>query len=90
MTSEDQRRRREWERQFPALDDHWTHWWMEGDGALLAVVAAADLTVALDVVARYHERVPCIFAPTARVDSFGDIVREENHGWVIVSKTPCR
>ena len=31
------RKRMEWEKRFPALDDTWTHWWIEGDGELIAV-----------------------------------------------------
>ena len=84
--SEDQKRRREWERQFPPLDDEWTHWWIEGDGALLAIVGAADLSAALDVVARHHKHVLCIFAHAAKVDSFGEVVRDENRRHVITNR----
>jgi hypothetical protein len=85
--SEDQRKRRDWERQFPPLDAEWTHWWIEGDGALLAVVGVADLSAALDVVARHHTHVFCIYAHAAKVDSFGEVVRDENHRHMITDPT---
>ena len=38
--TDDERRRREWEGRFPGLDDEWAYWWIEGDGALLAIMVA--------------------------------------------------
>jgi hypothetical protein len=82
---EDQRQRSAWERQFPPLDEEWTHWWIEGDGVLLAVIAGADLSTALDVVTRHHARAREIVARAAKVDGFGEVVRDESRRHVIAS-----
>jgi hypothetical protein len=81
--SDDYKRRREWERRFPGLDDEWTHWWIEGDGALLAIVGASDLGAALQIVEKHHEQGMEIFAHVAKLDSFGEVVRGERPGRVI-------
>jgi hypothetical protein len=78
--------RRDWEQRFPALTDEWTHWWIEGDGALLAVVGGSDLGAALDIVETHHDQCPRIVAYYAKVDSFGEVVREEKHGRVIAGR----
>ena len=71
MTDE-RRQRREWEERFPALDDDWPYWWIEGDGGLLAVVHSVDLTVALDVVRRHSDQCISIIVHRAKLDSFGE------------------
>jgi hypothetical protein len=75
--SEDQKKRREWEQRFPELDDEWAYWWIEGDGALLAIVGGADLIAALDIVERHHGQCQSIMAHRAKLDSFGEVVRDE-------------
>jgi hypothetical protein len=85
MTKEE-RRRCEWEKRFPSLDNEWTHWWLEGDDTLLAVVAAADLTVALQVVERHHDQCRHVIAYSAKLDSFGEIVKAEHPGCEIYNR----
>src|SRR5947208_12550501 len=72
-----------WERAFPALDEEWRYWWIEGDGVLLAIVGNADLASAVDLVARHHTHGVTITAWVARVDSFGEVVRDGKRNWVI-------
>src|SRR5215217_1377286 len=84
--AEDKKTRREWERRFPSLNDEWALWWIEGDGALLAVVGGADLAVALDIVDKHHDQCAHIVAHVAKVDSFGEVVRDEGRGCVIVGR----
>ncbi len=78
--------RREWELRFPGLDDEWTHWWMEGDGALLAIVGGADLTAALDIVEKHFGQCAKIIVYLAQLDSFGEVVRDKAHRWEIASR----
>jgi hypothetical protein len=67
--------RRSWEHQFPVLTGEWTHWWITGDGTLLAIVSGSDLG-ALDVVDRYHDRCRWIMVYPAKVGSSGEVVRD--------------
>lgn len=76
MTPEE-KKRRGWEQRFPELDDDWAFWWIEGDGALLAVVGGADLIAALDIVERHLGQCESIRAHRAKLDSFGEVVRDE-------------
>jgi len=80
-----QKKRQEWERRFPELDEEWSYWWIDGDGALLAVVGAADLIAALDVVERHLGQCQSIMAHRAKVDSFGEVVRDEKRRAAIAS-----
>lgn len=73
----DEKKRRDWEQRFPELDDEWAYWWIEGDGALLAIVGGADLISALDIVGRHHGQCLSIVAHRAKLDSFGEVVRDE-------------
>lgn len=84
--TEDKRARRDWEQRFPGLNDEWTLWWIEGDGALLAVVGGADLSAALDIVDRHHDQCPRIVAYLAKVDAFGEVVRDEGRECVIAGR----
>lgn len=85
MTKEE-RQRVEWERRFPSLDYEWTHWWLEGDDTLLAVVAAEDLLVALQIVERHHGQCRHVVAYSAKLDSFGEVVRAEHPGSEIYNR----
>jgi hypothetical protein len=85
--SEEYKRRLEWERRFPGLDDEWTHWWIEADGALLAIIGASDLGAAMQIVERNHERGLEIMAHVAKLDAFGEVVRGERPGRVIVGRS---
>ena len=71
---------REWELRFPSLDDEWTHWWIEGDGALLAAVDGSDLRAALEVVQKHHDQCRSIIVYGAKVDAFNEVVRDESSG----------
>jgi len=82
--------RRRWEGRFPALDDEWNLWWIEGDGALLGVVPGSSLSEAVDIVARHHERCSSITVSVAKRDSFGEVVRDSKRGWVITGKDNVR
>lgn len=84
--SEDEKTKRVWERRFPGLDDEWTHWWLEGDGALLAIVGASDLGAALKIVEKHHALGLDIFAYEAKLDSFGEVIRSERPGRVIAGR----
>jgi hypothetical protein len=86
-TNDERRERLRWERALPALDGEWTHWWLEGDSALLAVLGSDDIASALEVIAKHHARGREIFAWRAKVDSFGEVVREERQRrWMIVRR----
>jgi hypothetical protein len=78
--TEESRTMREWELRFPCLDDEWTHWWIEGDGALLAAVDGSDLRAALEVVRKHHDQCRSITVYRAKVDTFNEVVREESTG----------
>jgi hypothetical protein len=82
--------RRRWEGRFPALDDEWNLWWIEGDGVLLGVVPGSSLSEAVDIVARHHERCSSITVSVAKRDSFGEVVRDSKRGWVITGKDNAR
>ena len=82
--------RRRWEGRFPALDEVWNLWWIEGDGVLLGVVPGASLGEAVDIVARHHERCSSITVCVAKRDSNGDVVRDQKRGWVITGKGDAR
>ena len=77
------KKRREWELRFPDLDEEWGHWWIDGDGALLAIVGGSDLGAALAIVERHHERRSHIMAYPAKVNSTGAVVRAEQRGRTI-------
>jgi hypothetical protein len=83
-------RERDWERRFPALDDEWNLWWIEGDGDLLAVIPASGLTEALEIVRRHRSDFSSIVVSVAKRDSFGEIVCDRSRGWVIASKEGAR
>jgi hypothetical protein len=85
MTAED-KRRRAWEQRFPELNDEWAYWWIEGDGALLAVVSGADLIAALDIVERHLGQCEAIVAHRAQLDSFGEVVRDEKRRSAIATR----
>jgi hypothetical protein len=84
MTPEE-KKRRSWEQRFPELNEEWAYWWIEGDRALLAVVGGADLAAALNVVERHHGQCESIVAHRAKLDSFGEVVRDEQRGSVIAT-----
>jgi hypothetical protein len=67
---------RRWEGRFPGLDGEWTHWWIEADGAFLAVVSGHELSTAVRVVRDNWERFASIFVHRARVDAVGTPRRE--------------
>jgi hypothetical protein len=64
-----------WEKRMPALDDDWTHWWLEGENFCIGV--ASSLRDALDIIKRHWQRFSSIYAYRARVDSEGNIIRQE-------------
>jgi hypothetical protein len=84
--TEVQTKRRNWEARFPGLDDEWSYWWIEGDGALLAILGGADLVAALDIVERHHGQCLSIVAHRAKVDSFGELVRDQKRRAEIASR----
>jgi len=67
-----QRTKREWERRLPDLGDSWTHWRLEGDGSLIAVVAGERLAEALALVETNATKYASIKAMRARVDDTGN------------------
>lgn len=77
MAENQRKKRREWEQRFPGLDDEWAYWWIEGDGALLAIVGGGDLIAALDIVERHHGKCRSIMVHLAKLDSFGEVVRDK-------------
>jgi hypothetical protein len=80
---DDRKARLQWERAFPGLNEEWRYWWIEVDGVLLALLGDADLAVAVDVVARHHGPGVTVMAWLAKVDSFGEVVRDGKRNWVI-------
>jgi len=83
--SEYERLKREWELRFPSLNDDWTHWWLEGDGGLLAILDSSDLSAALDIVWKHHSQFLTIIVYVAKLDSFKEVVRYETRRWVITT-----
>jgi hypothetical protein len=81
-----ERKRRGWEKSLPELNDEWAYWWLVGDGALLAIVGAADIISALDIVERHHEQCMTILAHRAKLDSFGEVVRDEKRRSAIATR----
>jgi hypothetical protein len=81
--TDDKKLRRGWEHRFPSLSEEWTHWWIEGDGALVAIVATIDLGAALDIVSRHHDRCRWIIVYPAKLNPFGEIIRDGTRGYEI-------
>lgn len=67
---------RKWERRFPDLGGEWTHWWIEGDGALLQVVPCDELLADLRIIRDNHGRFESIYVHRARIDSNGEPSRQ--------------
>jgi hypothetical protein len=67
----------EWEERFPDLDALWTHWWLEGDGFCLGVIACENLSEAIATVKNNHVRFTKIFAYRARIDTEGQTIRQD-------------
>ncbi|HEV3190019.1 MAG TPA: hypothetical protein VGY54_05955 [Polyangiaceae bacterium] len=84
--ADDEKELRGWEHRLPALDAEWNYWWIEGDGALLAVIGADDLRSALAIVHDHRTRGASITAWVAKVDSLGDVVRDPKRNWAIATK----
>lgn len=75
-------------RELPSLDPPWTHWWIEGDGFRLEVVAAEDPQRALKVVDENRQRMRKLVAYRARFDqAAGGYVHQEN-SYVISAWNP--
>ena len=72
-----------WEKRFPALDDTWTHWWLECDGKLIGVIKGSKLVEALKIVEDYYESGVSIKAYVARVDFDGQIIPDKKRRWEI-------
>jgi hypothetical protein len=66
------RTRKEWERRLPDLGSEWTHWRLEGDGGLIALVPGERLMEALRVVSDNAQRYSSINASRARVNANGE------------------
>jgi len=77
------RERIDWEKRFPALDETWTHWWIEGDGELIAVLKGSMLLKALDIVEEDFEAFVSIVAYRARVDFDGQIIPDKKRRWEV-------
>lgn len=63
----------------PGLRTPWTHWRLEGDGTLIALMAGDNLGEAVQRVAENAQRFSNIYASRARVDSAGQCVEVEKH-----------
>lgn len=68
---------KEWEQRLTDLDVKWSHWWIEGDGAFLAIVPGEELLGAVKVISENHERFASIFVHRARVDSEDNPCRQK-------------
>jgi len=79
MTQVAPRLRKWWEQRLPGLPTPWTHWRLEGDGTLIALVAGDNLGEAVQRVAENAQRLSNIYASRARVDSAGQCVEIEKH-----------
>ncbi len=77
---------REWERRLPDLDDEWTHWWLEGDGALLSVIVGSDLRSALELVRANRSQYSAIMAYRAKIDPSGQPTRDKKRRWEISNR----
>ncbi len=84
-----QKTKMQWEKGFPSLDNTWTHWWIEGDDELLAVIHGSKLLEALKIVEEYHEQYVYIVADRARLDFDGQLIPEKGR-WVIASNQELR
>ncbi|HIJ65653.1 MAG TPA: hypothetical protein HPP77_06835 [Candidatus Hydrogenedentes bacterium] len=74
---------RDWEKRFPDLDDTWTYWWLEGDGAVLAVFHGGKLLEALEFIKANHEKCKSIIAYRASRNSEGQLVQDKSRGWEV-------
>jgi hypothetical protein len=77
----------EWETRFPDLGPHWTHWRLDGDGVMFALVPGDQLGRALRLVAENCERFSRIRAYRARADANGDCAAFENFFFSISNRT---
>ena len=77
------RERIDWESRFPALDATWTHWWLEGDGQLIAVFKGSMLAKAIDFIEENFDAFVSIKAYRARVDFDGQIIKNRTQGWEV-------
>jgi hypothetical protein len=66
------RLRKEWERRLPDLGSIWTHWRLEGEGSLIAVVPGERLAEALRLIAENAQRYASINAFRARANPNGE------------------
>ncbi len=79
----DTRDRIECERRFPALDETWTHWWIEGDGQLIAVLKGSMLKNAVDIVVEYFDSFVSFKVYRAKVDFDGQIIPNIKQRWEV-------
>ena len=77
------KKRLEWEKRFPALDDTWTHWWIEADGKLVAVLTGSMLAKAIDIIEKHFENTVSIKVYRVRENSDGDIIPFTYRNWEI-------
>ena len=72
-----------WEKRFPASDETWTHWWIEGNGELIAVLKGSMLLKALDIVEEDFEAFVSIKAYRVRVELDGQIIPDKKRSWEV-------
>jgi hypothetical protein len=76
-------------RDLPSLERKWTHWWIEGDGYPLGIVARDDPARAHRIVNENKERMRQIFAYRAKIDPVsGQFVRQEGRRYQITERDP--
>ena len=73
-----------WEQRLPSLAGDWTHWWVEGDGAL--IVVSDNLLQVLDSIESSSKTVDSIVAMRAKLDAGGEFVPERGYSFTISSK----
>jgi hypothetical protein len=71
------RLKREWEKRLPFLDGDWTHWLIEGDGSLLAVIQGENIVETLNFIEENYERYGSIMAYRAKINEEGDVKHEK-------------
>ena len=78
---------REWEARFPDLGPQWTHWRLDGDGVMFALVPGDQLGHALRLVAENFGRFSRIRAYRARADENGNCAAFENFFFSISNRS---
>ena len=71
------------EKRFPALDENWTHWWIEGDDQFIAVFEGSMLKKAVDIVVEHFDAFVSIMVYRAKIGFDGRIIPDKKRRWEV-------